>query len=54
MSFVTPGSKSFYESGLAKSAFKNTIYDDLPLDVYMPSIKNPNNGVESVIAGPAG
>jgi uncharacterized protein with von Willebrand factor type A (vWA) domain len=40
MSFVTPNSKSFFESGLAKSAFKNTIYDGLPLDVYMPSINS--------------
>ncbi|MGC8954396.1 MAG: hypothetical protein ACP5N5_06755, partial [Desulfurococcus sp.] len=37
---MTPNSKSFFESGLAKSAFKNTIYDGLPLDVYMPSINS--------------
>ncbi len=36
--FVTHGSDAFFRAGLAKSAFKNTIYDNLPLDVYLPSM----------------
>ncbi len=36
--FTTHDSEAFFKSGLAKSAFKPTIYDNLPLDVYIPSI----------------
>jgi len=38
MTFLTPNSDAFFKSGLAKSVFKDTIYDYLPLDFYLPSI----------------
>jgi len=38
MAFITPSSDAFFKSGLAKSVFKDTIYDYLPLDFYLPSI----------------
>jgi len=36
--FITPSSEAYFRSGLAKSAFKSTIYDNLPLDIYLPSM----------------
>lgn len=36
--FVNPNSEAFFRMGLAKSVFKSTIYNDMPLDVYIPSI----------------
>jgi uncharacterized protein with von Willebrand factor type A (vWA) domain len=36
--FVEPKSKYFFESGLAKSAFHERIYESLPLDCYLPFI----------------
>jgi len=36
--FITPSSETFFRSGLAKSAFKNSIYENLPLDIYLPSM----------------
>ena len=38
MIFISPSSEAFFRSGLAKSAFKNSIYENLPLDVYLPSM----------------
>jgi len=36
--FLTPSSDAFFKSGLAKSAFKNSIYESFPLDLYLPSV----------------
>ena len=36
--FITPNTDTYFKSGLAKSAFKNEIYRDLPLDFYIPNI----------------
>jgi uncharacterized protein with von Willebrand factor type A (vWA) domain len=36
--FITHNSETFFRLGLAKSAFRNDIYDNLPLDIFMPSI----------------
>ena len=38
MTFLTPNSDAFFKSGLAKSAFRETIYESLPLDFYLPSV----------------
>jgi len=35
---ITPESESFFRSGLAKSAFKPSIYQSLPLDYYLHNI----------------
>jgi len=35
---ITPNSDAFIKSGLAKSAFRPDIYEDLPLDFYLPGI----------------
>ena len=36
---ITPNSDIYVKSGLAKSAFKPDIYEELPLDIYIPSIE---------------
>jgi uncharacterized protein with von Willebrand factor type A (vWA) domain len=36
--FITPGSEAFFKSGLAKSAFNNLIYREMPLDYFLPGI----------------
>jgi uncharacterized protein with von Willebrand factor type A (vWA) domain len=36
--FLKPDSEAFFRSGLAKSAFRNTVYSDMPLDYYLPQI----------------
>jgi uncharacterized protein with von Willebrand factor type A (vWA) domain len=36
--FLKPDTEAFFRSGLAKSAFRNTIYSDMPLDYYLPQI----------------
>jgi hypothetical protein len=36
--FLTPRSDAFFKSGLAKSAFRDAIYENMPLDYYLPSI----------------
>jgi len=38
MKFITPESEAYFRSGLAKSAFKPSIYQDVPLDYYLPHI----------------
>jgi len=40
MSFVNPESEIYFRSGLAKSAFKSTIYQDFPLDYYLQGIND--------------
>jgi len=39
LSFITPESETYFKSGLAKSAFHRSIYQELPLDYYIPSIQ---------------
>jgi len=36
--FLTPESEVYFKSGLAKSAFHKSIYQQLPIDFYLPSI----------------
>jgi len=36
---VTPESDAYFRSGLAKSAFHRSVYQDLPVDYYLPSIQ---------------
>jgi uncharacterized protein with von Willebrand factor type A (vWA) domain len=41
--FLKPDSEAFIRSGLAKSAFRNTIYSDMPIDYYLPQIHSTRN-----------
>jgi len=36
--FLNPKSDAFFKSGLAKSSFKDSIYENMPLDFYLPSV----------------
>jgi Uncharacterized protein containing a von Willebrand factor type A (vWA) domain len=38
MVFLTSRSDAFFKSGLAKSVFRDAIYENMPLDYYIPSI----------------
>ena len=38
MIYVTPDSEAYIRSGLAKSAFRPDIYENMPLDIYLPGI----------------
>jgi uncharacterized protein with von Willebrand factor type A (vWA) domain len=41
--FLKPDSEAFIRSGFAKSAFRNTIYADMPIDFYLPQIRDTRN-----------
>jgi uncharacterized protein with von Willebrand factor type A (vWA) domain len=47
--FIRPDSEAFFRSGLAKSAFRNTIYSDMPLDYYLPQIHSTRNLTKELI-----
>jgi len=47
--FLRPDSEAFFRSGLAKSAFRNTIYSDMPLDYYLPQIHSTRSLTKELI-----
>jgi uncharacterized protein with von Willebrand factor type A (vWA) domain len=47
MIYVTPDSEAYLRSGLAKSAFRPDIYENMPLDIYMPGIETTIRIVKS-------
>jgi uncharacterized protein with von Willebrand factor type A (vWA) domain len=49
MFFIRPDSEAFFRSGLAKSAFRNTIYSDMPLDYYLPQIHSTRSLTKEII-----
>ena len=46
---MKPDSEAFFRSGLAKSAFRNTIYSDMPLDYYLPQIHSTRKLTKELI-----
>jgi uncharacterized protein with von Willebrand factor type A (vWA) domain len=47
--FLKPDSDAFFRSGLAKSAFRNTIYADMPIDFYLPQIHSARKLTKELI-----
>jgi len=47
--FLRPDTEAFFRSGLAKSAFRNSIYSDMPIDYYLPQIHSTRTLTKELI-----
>jgi len=47
--FLKPDTEAFIRSGLAKSAFRNSIYADMPIDFYLPQIHSTRTLTKELI-----